>query len=275
MALAPGRGAPGHPHRPRRRDARATDPDAAARRRRRRADAPGPPIAADLATSPIGARRRPTHGPVAGGRDRTVPAAPPAVAGPRPASRHAGCRGRSRRARHPARVQPRRPPRPARRVDAEADEATRVIPVERPGPRLAARHPGGVARRDPADASAPERAGRPDESTTTTTTSRAHGRRRRGGAGAAVAGALGSVGERVGSLARRAVDKVSELSPDTAPRTDRAASRRPLPWCRPSRSPRTSRSWPWASSSRFVVLALVIGVWGVSRIGSEQRLDLR
>ena len=54
--------------------------------------------------------------------------------------------------------------------------------------------------------------------------------RRGAGAGAAAAGAaavaaLGSVGGRVGGLARRAVDKVSELSPDTAstPREPRAA----------------------------------------------------
>ena len=44
-----------------------------------------------------------------------------------------------------------------------------------------------------------------------------------------MAGALGSVGEKVGSLARRAVDKVSELSPDTprAP-TGRPRGARPL-----------------------------------------------
>ena len=89
------------------------------------------------------------------------------------------------------------------------------------------------------------------------------------GAGAAVTGALGSVGERVGSLARRAVDKVSELSPDTAPRADQGDLEAPAPLVPAEPLTKDESKLALGIVVGFVVLALVIGIYGVSRIGSR------
>jgi hypothetical protein len=88
------------------------------------------------------------------------------------------------------------------------------------------------------------------------------------GAGAAVAGAFGSVGERVGSLAKRAVDKVSELSPDTAPREDRGDLEPPAPLVPAEPLTKDESKLALGIVVAFVVLALVVGIVGVRRIGS-------
>jgi len=87
-------------------------------------------------------------------------------------------------------------------------------------------------------------------------------------AGAAVAGAFGSVGGRMGNLARRAVDKVSELSPDTAPRVDSGDLEAPAPLVPAEPLTKDESKLALGIVVAFVVLALVIGVYGVSRIGS-------
>ncbi|WP_377639394.1 hypothetical protein [Oryzobacter terrae] len=115
-------------------------------------------------------------------------------------------------------------------------------------------------------------------------------------AGAAAVAALGSVGGRVSNLARAAVDKVAELSPDTtsAPREPREPREARAP--RPSRATRDRGgageleapaplvpSEPLTKDESklalgivagFLVLALVIGIWGVSRIGANTDLEL-
>ena len=89
------------------------------------------------------------------------------------------------------------------------------------------------------------------------------------GAGAAVAGALGTVGGRVGGFARRAVDKVSELSPDTAPRTSEDGLEAPAPLVPAEPLTKDESKLALGIVAGFVVLALVLGIWGVSRIGAN------
>ena len=92
------------------------------------------------------------------------------------------------------------------------------------------------------------------------------------GAGAAVAGALGTVGERVGSLARRAVDKVSELSPDTTSGQSAPGElEAPAPLVPAEPLTKDESKLALGIVAGFLVLALVIGIWGVSRIGSGTR----
>ena len=88
-------------------------------------------------------------------------------------------------------------------------------------------------------------------------------------AGAAVVGALGTVGGRVGNLARRAVDKVSELSPDTAPREDQLGLEAPAPLVPAEPLTKDESKLALGIVVGFLVLALVIGIYGVSRIGSN------
>lgn len=92
-------------------------------------------------------------------------------------------------------------------------------------------------------------------------------------AGAAVAGAIGSVGGRMGGLARRAVDKVSELSPDTAPRAD-GELEAPAPLVPAEPLTKDESKLALGIVAAFLVLALVIGVYGASRIGSGTDLSL-
>jgi hypothetical protein len=82
-------------------------------------------------------------------------------------------------------------------------------------------------------------------------------------------GAIGNVGERVGSLARRAVDKVSELSPDTAPRADQGDLEAPAPLVPAEPLTKDESKLALGIVVSFLVLALVIGIYGVSRIGSK------
>ena len=175
-----------------RRHRRARHPRTA-RRPRRAATAVDEATEESTATRP---RKRPL-GRKARGRPRRSPAAPR----PQPA-----------RPRHPA-VQPRRRPAGAGAPVDEADEATRVIPVVDQEPDWLQRHHRRVARARPGPTS-------PRRTAATTRRRRARATRRSAPlrVPGAVAGALGSVGEKVGSLARRAVDKVSELSTDDAPR---------------------------------------------------------
>lgn len=161
---------------------------------------------------------------------------------------------------------------------SEADDATRVIPAQDTTPdwlratpvASPAGEPAGVpataaaqpddapATPDPPDAPLAE-AGPPSHGATTGAA----------GAGAAVAGALGSVGERVGHLARRAVDKVSELSPDTAPRADQGDLEAPAPLVPAEPLTKDESKLALGIVVAFVVLALLIGIYGVSRIGSQ------
>ena len=91
------------------------------------------------------------------------------------------------------------------------------------------------------------------------------------GAGAAVAGAIGTVGGRVGGMAKRAVDKVSEMSPDTAPRTSSDGLEAPAPLVPAEPLSKDESKLALGIVAGFLVLALVIGIWGVSRIGSSTR----
>ncbi len=156
------------------------------------------------------------------------------------------------------------------RPDPEADEETRVIQLEDPTPDW--------LRATPAAATAgAATATRPDldddlvdlGDDATPSQGAAVGAAAGAGAGAAVAGALGSVGERVGSLAKRAVDKVSELSPDTAPRADQGDLEAPAPLVPAEPLTKDESKLALAIVVGFVVLALVIGIYGVSRIGSR------
>ena len=98
------------------------------------------------------------------------------------------------------------------------------------------------------------------------------------GAGAAVAGALGTVGGRMGSLARRAVDKVSELSPDTTSSPsapgDPGALEAPAPLVPAEPLTKDESKLALGIVAGCLILALVIGIWGVSRIGSNSDIGL-
>ncbi len=91
----------------------------------------------------------------------------------------------------------------------------------------------------------------------------------RADASAVVAGALGTVGQKVSTLARRAVDKVSELSPDTqrAGPGDGAGPGEPAPMVMTEPLSRDESKLALAIVAAFLVLALVVGLYGVSRIG--------
>lgn len=156
--------------------------------------------------------------------------------------------------------------------DLEADEATRVIPVQdetpdwlRATPTATAAptsrshaHDGTHDLTHDADRDADRDALDDDRSPGASAA-----------AGAAVVGALGTVGGRVGNLARRAVDKVSELSPDTAPREDQLGLEAPAPLVPAEPLTKDESKLALGIVVGFLVLALVIGIYGVSRIGSN------
>ena len=89
------------------------------------------------------------------------------------------------------------------------------------------------------------------------------------GAGAAVAGALGTVGGKVSTFARRAVDKVSEISPDTqrGERDHDADLEAPAPMVPAEPLTKDESKLALFIVAAFVIFALVIGIYGVSRIG--------
>ena len=93
-------------------------------------------------------------------------------------------------------------------------------------------------------------------------------------AGAAVAGALGTVGERVGGLARRAVNKVSELSPDTTAGRPSGDLEAPAPLVPSEPLTKDESKLALAIVAVFLVVALIIGVWGITRIGANSDLSL-
>ncbi len=92
-------------------------------------------------------------------------------------------------------------------------------------------------------------------------------------AGAVVVGALGTVGTKVSGLARRAVDKVSELSPDTQAPERRADGLEdldsPAPLIPAEPLTRDESKLALGIVVAFLVLALVIGVYGVRQIGAN------
>jgi hypothetical protein len=145
----------------------------------------------------------------------------------------------------------------------EAEEATRTIPVVDEEPDWLRATPSAVAssatptRTEPIEQPAPVDGDDDDLQRDVAAA----------GAGAAVAGALGSVGEKVGSLARRAVDKVSELSTDDTPVTDDGLEA-PAPLVPAEPLTKDESKLALGIVVAFVVLALVIGIYGVSQIGS-------
>ncbi len=141
--------------------------------------------------------------------------------------------------------------------DADGTEVTRV--VERPTPPAWA--VDETAAREPAD-DIPEDARRDDD---------APGRA--AASGAAVTAAMTSVGTSVSSFARRAVDKVTELSPDT--RRDPDADDDLLSPLVPA-EPLTRDQSKLAIGIiiTFLVVALVIGIAGIRRIGANTNLGL-
>ena len=155
--------------------------------------------------------------------------------------------------------------------DAEADEATRVISLEDQAPDWlnATTVVSPVATRPDLERGLLAGDDHEVDDEHSTSQGAAVGAAAGAGAGAAVAGALGSVGERVGSLAKRAVDKVSELSPDTAPRADQGDLEAPAPLVPAEPLTKDESKLALAIVVGFVVLALVIGIYGVSRIGSR------
>ncbi len=144
-------------------------------------------------------------------------------------------------------------------VDAEAEAETRVIQLD-DEPDWLRSTPGTPATA----ATSPDRDdAREDEAPSAGSDAAA------AGAGAAVVGALGTAGERFGSFARRAVDKVSELSTDTAPRGDQGDLEAPAPLVPAEPLTKDESKLALGIVVSFLVLALVIGIYGVSRIGSE------
>lgn len=86
---------------------------------------------------------------------------------------------------------------------------------------------------------------------------------------AAVAGALGTMTQAVSGVARRAVDKVSELSPDTqrAEPSEGDHPDEPAPMVMTEPLSRDDSKLALAIVAAFLVLALVVGLYGISRIG--------
>ncbi len=95
-----------------------------------------------------------------------------------------------------------------------------------------------------------------------------------GAAGSAVGEAFGQVGSRVSRYARRAVDKVTELSPDTRPGDGLADLDAPAPMVPAEPLTRDESKLALGIVAAFLVLALVIGIYGLSKIGSNTDLGL-
>ena len=93
-------------------------------------------------------------------------------------------------------------------------------------------------------------------------------------AGAAVAEAFGTVSTRVSGFARRAVDKVTELSPDTERIPREFDDEAPTAMVPAEPLTRDESKLAIGIVAAFLVLALVIGIWGVMQIGSRTDLGL-
>jgi eukaryotic-like serine/threonine-protein kinase len=177
------------------------------------------------------------------------------------------------------------PPSP---VDVPGREATRVLPLpaesdwrqDPPRPDDAVVEP--VHRGGWDDVRRDEHPGRGEPAGQIGTADDAAPRSRRNGAaaagagaaGAAVAGAFSGVGERVGGLARRAVDKVSELSPDSAAGGGGSGLEYPAPMVPAEPLTKDESRLALGIVAGFLILALVIGIWGVSRIGRNSDFSL-
>jgi hypothetical protein len=158
--------------------------------------------------------------------------------------------------------------------DDEGKHPTRVLPAATPTPDWASQAPGARPDDEPAYGDGDDEPDDDRHPGKVATGRRPGTSTAVAGAGAAVAGALGTVGERVGTLARRAVDKVSELSPDTTSGTRPADGdlEAPAPLVPAEPLTKDESKLALAIVAGFVVLALVIGIWGVSRIGSHTDL---
>ena len=230
-------------------------------------------------------------------RTAAIPAAAIPAADPR---RRDGGRRRHRRDRRPARRPEHRSPgagttrhtpgpRSGRARDAptrgRAGVALRRLPRRRARPDDA---PDDVASWDPAGS---DEAPAPDDDETSGGLGRrmsalAHPRRgdgstehagaaaAAGAAGSAVGEAFGQVGSRVSRYARRAVDKVTELSPDTRPGDGLADLDAPAPMVPAEPLTRDESKLALGIVAAFLVLALVIGIYGLSKIGSNTDLGL-
>ncbi len=86
-------------------------------------------------------------------------------------------------------------------------------------------------------------------------------------AGAAVAGAMGRAGERVGSTARRLGQRAASIGSGEDEES-------PAPLIPSEPLDRSESRVALGIVAAFVVLALFIGIWGVSRIGSQSSLGL-
>jgi eukaryotic-like serine/threonine-protein kinase len=103
-------------------------------------------------------------------------------------------------------------------------------------------------------------------------------------AGAAVVGALETLGGRVGDFARRTVDKVGDLSPDSIRHdqrpvdvgtgTPRDEVDYPAPLVPAEPLTQDESKLALLIVAGFLVVALVVGIWGVSRIGSNSSFGL-
>ena len=159
---------------------------------------------------------------------------------------------------------------PPATFDPQEYGATRVIPLEEQPPDWVSAAPDEPPATDPADpaqhdAIPADADADADEAERSVDVHRAAA----AGTGAAVAGAIGNVGERVGSFARRAVDKVAELSPDTAPRADQGDLESPAPLVPAEPLTKDESKLALGIVAGFLVLALGIGIYGVSRIGAN------
>ena len=175
-------------------------------------------------------------------------------------------------------------------VDVPGREATRVLPLP-PGVGLAAKpiRPRGRG----CGAGAPGRLGRRAVGRAFRTSGAGHrpghrendvgSRSRRNGAaaagagaaGGAMAGALSGVGERVGGLARRAVDKVSrKLGPDSTAGAGLEGLDYPAPLVPAEPLTKDESRLALGIVAGFLILALIIGIWGMSRIGGNSDFSL-
>ncbi|WP_392543729.1 hypothetical protein [Oryzobacter telluris] len=161
-------------------------------------------------------------------------------------------------------------------ADDEGFEATRVIalPTPPPPPPPLARAGRDEDLDDPRDTDDERWDDSDDDDDSTGEGRGAAAAAGAAAAGAAVAGALGSVGERVGSLARRAVDKVSELSPDTTAGPGAGDLEAPAPLVPSEPLTKDESKLALAIVVVFLVAALVIGIWGVTRIGANTDLQI-
>ncbi len=170
-------------------------------------------------------------------------------------------------------------PRSARRGDEPGWLSDDALTDEPEGPG-AAPHDDDAADDDPVDDETPAGGlGRRVSALTRPrggdgTTGHAGAAATAGAAGSAVGEAFGQVGNRVSRYARRAVDKVTELSPDTRPDDGLADLDAPAPMVPAEPLTRDESKLALGIVAAFLVLALVIGIYGLSKIGSNTDLGL-